>query len=68
MSKQNSLDKYFVKRKEVDNNDASTKKQCIESEIIITESNIIANQSNYSIIDNISTSDNQAFNNNLPSS
>jgi hypothetical protein len=35
MSKQGSLDKYFVKRKQNNESDASTKRHCAENENVV---------------------------------
>ncbi len=47
MLKQNSPDRYFVKRKE---NNTLTKKRCVENENIITQSNIVASQPDHSTV------------------
>jgi hypothetical protein len=64
MSKQNSLDKYFVKRKENNEKNTLTKKRRLESKNIITQSNTIASQLDHSTVNNTSTSDIQSIDNN----
>ncbi|CAF4851674.1 unnamed protein product, partial [Rotaria socialis] len=44
MSKQNSLDQYFLKRKENNETNTLTKKNRVENENSVTQSNIIASQ------------------------
>ncbi len=61
MSKQNSLDKYFIKRKESNENNALTKKRRVEDENIITQSNTVASQPDHLAINNTSTSDIQSI-------
>jgi hypothetical protein len=51
MSKQNSFDEYFVKGKESNEN-------------IITQSNIVASQPDYSTVNNIPTGDIQSIDSN----
>jgi hypothetical protein len=53
MSKQNSLDKYFLKRKESNENDTSTKKRRVENENIIIQSNTVESQPDDSDIQSI---------------
>ena len=60
MSKHNSLDKYFNKRKEVDEENTSCNKQCIHNENIITEPNTASKQPNH-IITNISSTNGLQF-------
>lgn len=64
MSKQNSLNEYFVKRKENNENSTLTKKCRVENENIITQSNIVASQPDHSNINNTLTNDIQLINNN----
>ncbi len=47
MLKQNSPDRYFVKRKE---NNTLTKTRHVENENIITQSNIVVSQSDHSAV------------------
>ncbi|CAF2892323.1 unnamed protein product [Rotaria sp. Silwood2] len=63
MSKQNSLDKYFGKRKENNDVDKLANRSRIENENIITQSNIIANDS-YDLINNSTTTDIQSIEDN----
>jgi hypothetical protein len=55
MSKQGSLDKYFVKRKQNNGDDGLTKRHCAENENLITQSNIIEGEINHGTDNNIST-------------
>ena len=64
MSKQSSLDKYFAKRKENDENASSTKKCRVEDENIITQSNTSAIQPEHLPVNHGSTSDIQSVDNN----
>ncbi len=57
MSKQNSLDKYFVGKKE---NNTLIKNRHIGNENIITQSNTVASQPDHSTVNNTSTSDIQS--------
>jgi hypothetical protein len=54
MSKQYSLDKYFIKRKENNENNTLTKKRRVENENISTQSNTVSNQLDDSTVNNIS--------------
>jgi len=63
MSKQNSLDKYFKKRTESNENDKSTKKRRVEGENITTQSNTVSSQPDHLAINNSSTSDIQSIDN-----
>ena len=63
MSKQSSLDKYFAKRKENDENASSTKKCRVEDENIITQSNTSAIQPEHLPVNHGSTSDIQSVDN-----
>jgi len=54
VSKENSLDKYFVGKKE---NNILMKKRHMENENIITQSNTVASQLDHSTVNNTSTSD-----------
>ncbi|CAF1228360.1 unnamed protein product [Rotaria magnacalcarata] len=68
MSMQNSLDRYVVKRKENNENNKLAKRFCVENENIITQSNIVASQSDHSTVNNTSPSDIQFIHNNSISS
>ena len=57
MSKQGSLDKYFVKRKRNDESDVSMKKHCAENENVIKQSNIIEGELSHGVDNNILSSD-----------
>jgi len=61
VSKQNSLDKYFVGKKE---NNILMKKRHMENENIITQSNTVASQLDHSTVNNTSTSDIQSIDSN----
>ncbi|CAF3338289.1 unnamed protein product [Rotaria socialis] len=68
MSKQNSLDKYFVKRKENNETNKLAKRFCVENENIITPSNIVASQPDHSTVNKVPPSDIQFIHNNSVSS
>jgi len=56
MSKQNSLDKYFLKRKENNETNTSAKKARVENENIIIQENIAPTETDHSIVNKSTTS------------
>ncbi|CAF4388677.1 unnamed protein product, partial [Rotaria magnacalcarata] len=64
MSKQNSLDQYFLKRKENNETNTLTKTNRVENENNVTQSNIIASQPDHLTANTTSVNDIQPINNN----